>query len=52
MAVVRDPSFWKRFSMAVHLDEEQTPGLKHTFVLLLPMLWVSMYLYGLRQTNI
>ncbi|KEF56510.1 uncharacterized protein A1O9_06697 [Exophiala aquamarina CBS 119918] len=23
MAVVRDPAFWKRFSMAVHLDEEK-----------------------------
>ncbi|MCJ1476284.1 hypothetical protein MMC13_004950 [Lambiella insularis] len=22
MAAVRDPAFWKRFSMAVHLDEE------------------------------
>jgi len=42
MAAVRDPAFWKRFSMAVHLDEEQAasqpstpaiglsrPGLKH-----------------------
>ncbi|MCJ1244662.1 hypothetical protein MMC30_001861 [Trapelia coarctata] len=24
MAVVRDPAFWKRFSTAVHLDEEST----------------------------
>jgi len=40
MAVVRDPSFWKRFSMAVHLDEERNaavsssdrPELKHTYV--------------------
>lgn len=23
MAVVRDPQFWRRFSMAVHLDEEK-----------------------------
>jgi len=23
MAGVRDPQFWKRFSYAVHLDEEQ-----------------------------
>ncbi|RMZ76236.1 hypothetical protein DV738_g5049, partial [Chaetothyriales sp. CBS 135597] len=23
MAVVRDPAFWKRFSIAVHLDEEK-----------------------------
>ncbi|OCK87354.1 uncharacterized protein K441DRAFT_691216 [Cenococcum geophilum 1.58] len=33
MAVVRDPAFWRRFSMAVHLDEEaQTarPELKHS----------------------
>ncbi|KAJ9636323.1 hypothetical protein H2201_003483 [Coniosporium apollinis] len=39
MAVVRDPAFWRRFSMAVHMDEEaQTqsassptrPNLKHS----------------------
>ncbi|KXT01643.1 hypothetical protein AC579_1140 [Pseudocercospora musae] len=30
MAGVRDPAFWKRFSTAVHLDEEQAAsGLKH-----------------------
>jgi hypothetical protein len=32
MAGVRDPAFWKRFSMAVHLDEENAqnrPELKH-----------------------
>lgn len=23
MAGVRDPAFWKRFSMAVHMDEEK-----------------------------
>jgi len=23
MAAVRDPAFWKRFSVAVHLDEEK-----------------------------
>lgn len=23
MAGVRDPAFWKRFSVAVHMDEEQ-----------------------------
>lgn len=23
MAVPRDPAFWKRFSMAVHMDEEK-----------------------------
>jgi hypothetical protein len=23
MANVRDPAFWRRFSLAVHLDEEQ-----------------------------
>jgi len=36
MAVVRDPAFWRRFSMAVHLDEEaQTakPELKHSYVI-------------------
>jgi hypothetical protein len=37
MAMVRDPAFWKRFSTAVHLDEEaqaqaSTPGLKHQYV--------------------
>lgn len=26
MAIVRDPYFWKRFSTAVHLDEEKTVG--------------------------
>ncbi|KAF2492309.1 hypothetical protein BU16DRAFT_564765 [Lophium mytilinum] len=35
MAVVRDPAFWRRFSMAVHLDEEAQnpqarPELKHS----------------------
>ncbi|RMZ87900.1 hypothetical protein DV736_g4872, partial [Chaetothyriales sp. CBS 134916] len=44
MAVVRDPAFWRRFSMAVHQDEEKgsfadnqsastgysKQGLKHT----------------------
>ncbi|EXJ83363.1 hypothetical protein A1O1_06984, partial [Capronia coronata CBS 617.96] len=46
MAGVRDPAFWRRFSMAVHLDEEKgtmsdskstststvspKPGYKHT----------------------
>jgi len=38
MAVVRDPAFWRRFSMAVHLDEESQqaqspqgrPELKHS----------------------
>jgi hypothetical protein len=36
MAVVRDPAFWRRFSVAVHLDEEaQTakPELKHSYVI-------------------
>ena len=36
MAGVRDPAFWKRFSTAVHLDEEQghggqRPQLKHEY---------------------
>ncbi|TKA22609.1 hypothetical protein B0A50_08298 [Salinomyces thailandicus] len=26
MAVPRDPAFWKRFSMAVHMDEEKGQG--------------------------
>ncbi|KAF2093629.1 hypothetical protein NA57DRAFT_61335 [Rhizodiscina lignyota] len=30
MAVVRDPSFWRRFSMAVHLDEEHADGAPAT----------------------
>ncbi|KAK0280509.1 hypothetical protein LTR35_008151 [Friedmanniomyces endolithicus] len=34
MANVRDPAFWKRFSTAVHLDEEggytSRPELKHS----------------------
>ncbi|KAF2662036.1 hypothetical protein K491DRAFT_687020 [Lophiostoma macrostomum CBS 122681] len=35
MAMVRDPAFWKRFSLAVHLDEEaqaqaSRPELKHS----------------------
>jgi hypothetical protein len=47
MANVRDPAFWRRFSVAVHLDEEQNttpdtksassngsrPPIKHTYVL-------------------
>lgn len=28
MAGVRDPAFWKRFSLAVHMDEEQQQGEK------------------------
>lgn len=44
MSVVRDPYFWKRFSVAVHQDEEAAiqstvaspkasrPELKHTYV--------------------
>lgn len=36
MAGVRDPAFWKRFSMAVHLDDEENasgrPELKHKYV--------------------
>jgi hypothetical protein len=50
MANVRDPAFWRRFSMAVHLDEEQNttpdaksassngsrPPIKHTYVLQTP----------------
>lgn len=27
MAGVRDPAFWRRFSVAVHLDEEKAGGL-------------------------
>lgn len=34
---VRDPAFWRRFSVAVHQEEEaaqaQRPDLKHTYVL-------------------
>jgi len=35
MAIVRDPAFWRRFSMAVHRDEEAQnlqagPELKHS----------------------
>ncbi|KAF2186770.1 hypothetical protein K469DRAFT_145217 [Zopfia rhizophila CBS 207.26] len=31
MAMVRDPAFWRRFSVAVHQDEEaQRPELKHS----------------------
>ena len=41
MATIRDPAFWRRFSVAVHLDEEAStrptmaspslsPELKHT----------------------
>jgi hypothetical protein len=26
MTGVRDPAFWRRFSLAVHLDEEKAPG--------------------------
>ena len=46
MATVRDPAFWRRFSVAVHLDEEASsptpsktlsntasyPELNHTYV--------------------
>ena len=36
MAGVRDPAFWKRFSMAVHLDEENgsqgQADLKHRYL--------------------
>ncbi|OQO14887.1 hypothetical protein B0A48_00269 [Cryoendolithus antarcticus] len=33
MSGVRDPAFWKRFSVAVHMDEEAAPtrpDLKHS----------------------
>ncbi|KAF2168478.1 hypothetical protein M409DRAFT_21227 [Zasmidium cellare ATCC 36951] len=30
MSGVRDPAFWKRFSVAVHMDEEQGPEPKHS----------------------
>ncbi|KAF2787441.1 hypothetical protein K505DRAFT_126704 [Melanomma pulvis-pyrius CBS 109.77] len=36
MGTVRDPDFWRRFSRAVHQDEEaqaqkeQRPGIKHS----------------------
>ncbi|KAJ5109455.1 hypothetical protein N7456_006130 [Penicillium angulare] len=30
MALVRDPYFWKRFSTAVHLDEEANPAKMET----------------------
>lgn len=44
MALVQDPGFWKRFSTAAHLDEEEKlsnasnspngrPNLKHSYVL-------------------
>ncbi|KAF2469161.1 uncharacterized protein BDR25DRAFT_372351 [Lindgomyces ingoldianus] len=38
MAMVRDPAFWRRFSVAVHLDEEaaQRSELKHSYVTPLP----------------
>lgn len=40
MAVPRDPAFWKRFSTAVHMDEEaaQSPDFKqiHQYVPPLP----------------
>ena len=42
MSGVRDPAFWKRFSYAVHLDEEtgtqgqSRPDLKHKYV---PYFW-------------
>ncbi|KAF2265471.1 hypothetical protein CC78DRAFT_185442 [Lojkania enalia] len=37
MAAVRDPTFWRRFSLAVHLDDKEKalrahPELKHTYV--------------------
>ena len=32
MSTVRDPAFWKRFSVAVHQDEEEPAELKHTYV--------------------
>lgn len=34
MAGVRDPAFWKRFSYAVHLDEEQGEKQKAPYVTL------------------
>jgi hypothetical protein len=42
MANVRDPAFWRRFSMAVHMDEEAaksgTVELKHSYDSTLPSL--------------
>lgn len=41
MAGVRDPAFWKRFSVAVHMDEEQGekrgPQYKDEYVYHLPI---------------
>lgn len=28
MATVRDPNFWKRFSAAIHMDEEAKAGME------------------------
>jgi hypothetical protein len=46
MALVRDPLFWKRFSRAVHLDEEakaaaQNKSPAHSYVLLHHVCWFA-----------
>ena len=49
MANVRDPAFWKRFSTAVHLDEEYAsqPDLKHRFVYIQDSLMEALSLISL-----
>jgi hypothetical protein len=43
MAGVRDPAFWKRFSVAVHMDEDQVEkqGPQHKDECVFPNIYYS-----------
>lgn len=47
MAGVRDPAFWKRFSVAVHMDEDQAEkqGPQHKDECVRPLLSTTLYVY-------
>ncbi|KAL4897499.1 hypothetical protein BDV59DRAFT_197789 [Aspergillus ambiguus] len=41
MALVRDPAFWRRFSRAIHLDEEAKAQLSSSETLLFSDEWIK-----------
>ncbi|PWY78088.1 hypothetical protein BO94DRAFT_626675 [Aspergillus sclerotioniger CBS 115572] len=45
MALVRDPAFWKRFSAAIHLDEEAKAGTDQRK----PSIWSDTWIQSQRQ---
>ncbi|PYI05661.1 hypothetical protein BO78DRAFT_419417 [Aspergillus sclerotiicarbonarius CBS 121057] len=45
MALVRDPAFWKRFSAAIHLDEEAKGGTDQRK----PSIWSDNWIQSQRQ---